>query len=336
MKKCRLATFFSDLRILLSGVSIILFTNIIKAQKVDYSQVSVPEENGLELMKITRESDYVCMPNVKRNTHGINWLTNRILAASPDGQSIAYLSLRDKTTNIFIKDIEKQSASRKRTNRAAVVDFTYSPDGKQFCFTETKGKFNQLFITDAVNGYVCKQITTDSKDYSPIYSSDMKNIFFTRLENRGASIWSFNVDDKFLSTYAPGMNPCPAQDANIVYIARTGANGNGEIWKINIEQGEEECIVSDPHKSFFSPMLSPNGEVLLMVGSSNIVTAKFNYWNTDIYTCNTDGTNIMQHTHHAADDLSPVWSYDGKYIYFISQRGNAEGLANIWRMTFNR
>ena len=29
----------------------------------------------------------------------------------------------------------------------------------------------------------------------------------------------------------------------------------------------------------------------------------------------------MQLTYHAADDLSPVWGRDGRYIYFVSQRG---------------
>ena len=48
-----------------------------------------------------------------------------------------------------------------------------------------------------------------------------------------------------------------------------------------------------------------------------------------------DGSEMTQLTYHAADDLSPIWSSDGKYIYFISQRGDAEGNANIWRMTFN-
>ena len=44
---------------------------------------------------------------------------------------------------------------------------------------------------------------------------------------------------------------------------------------------------------------------------------------------------IRDSTYHAADDLSPVWSKDGRYIYFVSQRGNKEAKANIWRMTFN-
>ena len=31
-----------------------------------------------------------------------------------------------------------------------------------------------------------------------------------------------------------------------------------------------------------------------------------------------------------------LWfSPDGKYIYFISQRGSATGVANVWKMTFN-
>lgn len=304
------------------------------SQSVDFSVVYVPEENGLDFLKVTKGSDYVCLPAVKRTNNNISWLTNRIIAISPDGKNIAYLSLRNNNTNIFIKDAEKQGASRQRTNRTSIVDFTYSPDGKQLCFTESKGRFNQMFITDAYKGYVCKQITTGAQDYSPIYSKNMKDIFFARLENYNSSIWSFNIEDKFLQSYTSGMNPYPINDENAFYVARTGADGKGEIWKINFELGEEVCILSDNDHSFYSPMLSPDGTALLLVGSSKITNDKFVYWNTDIYVCNIDGTNLSQLTYHAADDLSPVWSADGKYIYFISQRGDPDGRANIWRMTY--
>lgn len=285
-------------------------------------------------MKVTRESDYVCLPPVIRKSDGISWLTNRILSVSPNGNDIAYLSLRNGFTNIFVKSADRQGASRQRTNRAAVVDFTYSPDGSQICFTEEKGNSNQLFLTDAVNGYVCKQITSDSQDYSPIYSQDMKNIFFTRMENLGASVWSYDVQDKFLLSYTTGMNPYPGKNENSIYVSRTSSDGKGEIWKINIDTGVEECILSDPCHSFYSPMLSPSGDKLLIAGSTAIPLGKSNYWNTDLYTCDVDGTNLRQITYHAADDLSPVWSSDGRYIYFISQRGNPDGLANVWRLTY--
>lgn len=75
------------------------------AQSVDYSVVSVPEESGTDFTQISQTTDYVCMPEVKRSNRGIGWFSNRILDISTDGSQIAYLSFRNNTTNIFIKDL---------------------------------------------------------------------------------------------------------------------------------------------------------------------------------------------------------------------------------------
>lgn len=324
----------------MSKLNIIVFAGIIsiipvKAQQVDYSVVYVPEETALDLVKITKESDYVCMPPVKRSRNGISWLTNKIIDISPDGKTLAYLSLRNNTSNIFVKDIEKQGASSQRTNRSAVMDFSYSPDGKQICFSETKGKTNQIFVTDAKQGYVCRQITSGANDYSPVFAPDMNTIFFARMENRGISVWGYDTNKNYLSSYTSGMNPTADSNKNVIYVARE-SNGNGEIWRINLATGVEECVVSDNERSFFSPQLSPDGSTLVLVGSSKIDNGSTGYWNTDIFTCKTDGTDLQQLTHHAADDLSPAWSSDGRYIFFISQRGSADGTANVWRINSNQ
>lgn len=327
---------FKHFRIPLTTIMLFsLSQSVTFSQKVDFSVPYVQQETGCDLVKISRDNDYVAMPTVKRNKNGVQWQTNRILAASPNGNEIAYLSLRNGVTNIFLKDINKQGAARQRTNRTAVQDFSYSPDGKKICFTEKKdNRSNQLFITDAQTGFVCRQITADSQDYSPVYSPDMKNIFFTRLESRGSSIWGYNIEQNFLTSYTPGMNPFPIEQS-IIYVARIATNGKGEIWKIDFENGIEECILSDPNRSFYSPALSPDGLTLLVVGETLIQNGDITYWNTDIYTCNIDGSGLSQQTYHAADDLSPVWSSDGRYIYFISQRGSADAIVNIWRLTYN-
>lgn len=306
-----------------------------QAQNVDYSVVYVPEEAGTEMAKITTESDYVCMPNVKRSRTGVNWFSNRILGVSADGVQLAYLSVRNNTTNIFLKELGRQGSSVQRTNRQAVIDFSYSPDGKYICFSEARGQVNQIFQTDARNGYVCRQITSGAMDYSPVYSTDMKQIFFTRLEAKNTSVWSYSVSNNFLSTFTSGMNPCPIKDEEAYLCVRTNGEGNTEIWKVSYKTGVEECIVSDPNRSFTSPQLSPDGQWLLFVGSSKIESGNIVYWNTDLYVCHPDGTAMAQLTYHAADDLSPVWSKDGHQIYFISQRGDANGIANVWRMNFN-
>lgn len=304
------------------------------AQKVDYSVVSVPEESGIEFQQITTANDYVCMPQVKRSAKTLSWFTNCILGVSVDGQKIAYLSSRNNTTNIYIKELSKQGSSVQRTNRQAVLDFSYSPDGKNICFTEMRGKSSQVFQTDAANGYVCRQITSAANDYSPVYTYDMKNIFFARQEKNGSSIWSYDIKNNFLSTYTSGMNPCPVKGQSAYLCTRSSANGKTEIWKVDYSTGVEECIVSDVDRGFSTPSISPDGNWILMTGESVIVSGNIQYRNTDIYVCRMDGTQLTQVTYHAADDMSPVWSKDGKYIYFISQRGSSDGTANIWRMTF--
>ena len=74
---------------------------------------------------------------------------------------------------------------------------------------------------------------------------------------------------------------------------------------------------------------------MLFVGSSRIISGNIDYSNTDLFVARLDGSEMAQLTYHAADDLSPIWSRSGKYIYFISQRGSATGTANVWRMNFN-
>ena len=314
---------------------VVLFTysQFTRAQ-VDYSVVSVPQEAGLEFMRITSDNDYVCMPSVNRTYGGINWLTNRILSVSADGNHLAYLSYRNETTNIFIKDIRTQGSSMQRTNRQHVLDFSYSPDGKYLVFSETDGNMNQLFQTDARAGYVCRQITSGNQDYSPVYSNDMQNIFFARQEANGVSIWSYNVQNNFLSSYARGMNPFPVSSSPLIVCVRNNPEGRGEIWRVNTNNSVEECILSDARRSFTTPMVSPNGEWILCVGSSMLMNGTMQYWNTDIFACKVDGTQLLQLTYHAADDLSPVWSRDGQYVYFISQRGSSTGVANVWRIKF--
>lgn len=302
--------------------------------QVDYSVIQVKEETGTNFTKITTDNDYVCMPEVRRTGRGVNWLSNRILDISTNGSQLAYLSLRSNTTNIFIKDLDKQGASVQRTNRQAVLDFTYSPDGKYICFSEANGKVNQIFQTSATSGYVCRQITSGNTDYSPVYSNDMKYIFFSRTEKNGASVWSYDIGSNFLSSYTAGLNPCPIKGESSILCTRFNAEGRGEIWRVNYQTGVEECIVSDPVRSFTTPSLSPTGDWILFVGSNALTNGNRQYHNTDIFACHSDGTHMVQLTYHAADDLSPVWSRDGNYVYFISQRGSATATANVWRMDF--
>ena len=85
---------------------------------------------------------------------------------------------------------------------------------------------------------------------------------------------------------------------------------------------------------FITPSLSPDGKWILLAGNT-IPNGNMDEENVDIYVVKVDGTNLTQLTYHKGHDICPVWSADGKYIYFLSQRGTEEGNYNIWKMNFN-
>ena len=72
--------------------SLLLLPFALFGQTVDYSVVSVPEESGLELVKITADNDQVAMPLVRRTRTGINWTTGKIVQISPEGDRLAFIS----------------------------------------------------------------------------------------------------------------------------------------------------------------------------------------------------------------------------------------------------
>lgn len=305
---------------------------------VDYSVISVPEETGLEFACVTQPNDYVVMPEVIRKRGEISWLVNRVINVSPDGKKLAYISARDGKTNIFLKEVGKVQGTIQRTNRNRVLDFNFSPDGKQICFSEDRGNGYQIFATDANSGFVCRQITSGGEDYTPVFSDDMQTLYFARNEEQGISIWSCQISNGMLASYTTGMNPNPIKNrdgSTSILCTRFNGDGNGEIWQFDANEGTEKCIISDLEHSFSTPMLSPDGRWIVCVGSTDIpLDGDKVYSNTDIYLVKSDGSIVRQLTFHAADDLSPVWSPDGKFIYFISQRGDADGRANIWRVPF--
>ncbi|WP_295729987.1 hypothetical protein [uncultured Muribaculum sp.] len=314
-----------------------------KKIKFDYSVVNVPEEGGVNFERITDDAD--CVLYTVNNRSGVfgrkkasavDWWVNPQIAISPDGQKIAYINLKNGTSNIMVKSAKKGGASVQRTFRSAVEDFTWSSDGKTLCFTEVRNGHHGIYLVNADQGSVVKQISggTDN-DYGGVLSRDGNTIFFHRGEGLSSySIWSYDRKTNLFSNYSRGMTPVmiPGKD-NEIYCARFTDQKESEIWRINFETGVEEIILSLPGRSFTTPQLSPDGNWLLVTGTS--ISEKDKSMNTDIFVVRTDGTNLTQLTYHPGNDMSGIWSPDGKYIYFLSQRGSAKRIFNVWKMSFD-
>ncbi len=77
-----------------------------------------------------------------------------------------------------------------------------------------------------------------------------------------------------------------------------------------------------------TPVVSPDGQkIAFTVKKANI---NDNNYTTLIWLTDSDGNNLKQVTTHSSDSLNPVFSLDGKSLYFLSSRS---GSGQIWKIS---
>jgi Tol biopolymer transport system component len=212
------------------------------------------------------------------------------------------------------------------------MDMSYSPDGKYIAFTERKGQDDNIYMINATEGVAVQQlVASGATELSPVFTSDGKYMFFSKADGSIYFIWSLNFDSFLLTQYTEGFTPSLTADGKNLIITRNSKEGvRGEIWMIDLEKSIETLILNDPKKGYSSPRLSPDGSRIICVGTTP--GDKTLPQNLDLYLVNVDGSGLTQLTFHGGHDVSPIWSTDGKSIFFLSQRGNADGKYNVWRM----
>lgn len=305
-----------------------------------------PEESGLSLEKITDESSSIIAgqetgyrSTQKAYNEGIcvsasfGWATDRLLDISPDGTEIAFLAVLNNQYNIMVRRTDIQNTTTQRTFRN-VGDFSWGSDGKLYFGDAINWKRVQISSTDAHTGTLMRQLTNNSMDCNPVLSNDGEVLYFTRIDQTGTYIWSYNVDSGALTLCSRGYNPCPIGEGSEEFLCvRNSSSGTSEIWRVNYKLGIETLVLADKNRGFTNPRISPDGQWILCQGNSKSSITKKN--NLDLFVVRTNGTDFIQLTYHPADDCCPVWSADGKFIYFISSRATEKEAYNIWKMKFD-
>ena len=303
-----------------------------------------PEESGLNLMKITDESANTVAGNRTTLSYipsdgfggcrnqSFSWGTERLLDVSPDGKELAYVSVMNNLWNVMVRKAGPQGTATQRTFRS-INDFSWGVDNKLYFGDAIDYNRIQVSSTDAHVGSIMRQLTSNNTDLNPILSKDGKKLYFTRVDKSGAFVWSYDLSNGALTSCCRGYNPYPVGAGSEEFICvRNSSFGTSELWLVNYEKGQETLILTDKNRGFSNPCVSPDGEWILCQGNSKSTISKKN--NLDIFVVKKDGTGFIQLTYHPADDCSPVWSNDGKHIYFISSRANERDAFNIWKMRF--
>lgn len=330
-----------------------------------YEEAVTPEETGLNVQKITDESSNTVYghtvnsglfskfkygslfgavksggsDNTSMSDQGcsqaakMTWGAQRLLCLSPDGSELGYVSEVNKQRSVMIRKASAVSTSTQRTSRS-VNGFSWGVDDNLYFADDTNAGESSICKVNATKGNVMRQLTNGNIDRDPVLAKDGKTLFFTRVDKAGPSIWCINTETGDIISCARGYNVALVGNKTDEFLCvRNSASGNSEIWLVNYVIGQETLILSDKERGFTNPTLSPDGQWILVEGNSKSSISKKN--NLDIFAVKIDGSNLIQLTYHPENDCCPVWSADGKSIYFISSRTNTKNMYNVWKMRFD-
>ncbi len=203
-----------------------------------------------------------------------------------------------------------------------------SPDGKDIVFaSEIEGDGN--IYRQRIGGKTQTNLTPNSKqrDTMPAFSPNGKFIAF-RSEREPSGIYVMEETGENVRRVSDlGYHPSWSPDSKRIVVSdrfsglHTAHIGpNSSLWIINAENGEKQKLQTNGDA--IMPSWSPNGQRIafwFVTGGNS----------GEIATIPAEGGEPVVIASDAAADWNPVWSPDGKYLYFASNRN---GNMNFWRV----
>src|ERR1700737_375527 len=230
-------------------------------------------------------------------------------SANEFGSRIALLSLTDLTTRPLTSPPHQELDDPP----------AFSPDGLRVAFARGSvgGLGRDLFVLPVTGGEP-KQLTFDNSSVDPVWTQDGSDIVFSSQRGGPRSLWRIS---------ASGGTPLPVAGVGAVAfspsIPRRGSNQlvyqhllfSDNIWRINLK--DESNSLSPPVLVISArgingrPNFSPDGKKIAFESD------RLGY--SDIWYCDSDGSNCAQLTSLHGTAGTARWSPDGHYIAFEFQ-----------------
>jgi Tol biopolymer transport system component len=206
---------------------------------------------------------------------------------------------------------------------------SWSPTGNEIAYTSFQRSTGDIYVMHP-DGSDKRRLTTDpAYDDIPMFSPDGKRIAFVSSRSGSLQIWVMNADgsDQHEVTSSVGSNYFPTWSPDGSRIAfRSDRDGNPEIYSMRADGSDVKRLTNDGSIDF-SPNWGPDGRIVFV--SNRTTGGKSSLW-----VMNADGSD--QHRLTPRDfvwnELSPVWSADGKRLLFQADRDVPVGNRELYVM----
>lgn len=255
----------------------------------------------------------------------------------PAGAVLLVVALAVSATPWLLRSVRQPGEARLDPRRITVdrlTDLTgkewfpsISPSGDFFVYAKKVGDRSQLFLQQ-VGGGTAIGLLPDSLegDSQPAVSPDGRQIAF-RSEREGGGIFVMGLMGESVRRVTEfGFNPAWSPDGREILFATEGIDNplvrqhKSQIYRVNLETTQQRLA----HEGdAVQPSWSPQGLRIAYWGVVSPSSQRV------IWTIPADGGEAVQVTAGEFVDWNPVWSPDGRYLYFTSDRS---GVTNLWRL----
>lgn len=257
---------------------------------------------------------------------------------APDGKSLAFVRVFDDLQHdLFVVPVESAENAAPKEARQITFDnktihsVAWSADSAAIFFVSFRaGNRAGLWRVPANGGAEPETVLMGSREITNLtVSPDGKSLAFVELAPRDLDLWettagSTQKPQKFIaSTFTEAYPVFAPDDSSVVFTSRR--SGKNELWIVD-RAGKNLRQLTKTDVNVRKAAFSPDSKQLAFEAVGNVAAEIFT---VDVET----GTTRRIVAADNSFNSSPVWSADGRFVFFTSNRTGTE---QIWKIAADK